>query len=213
MYSSGILYDQLGPSIIEHLDGTINSTWASVQIFTRHEGWVYYILKERGNLIDNLSVQTIKTHPEAKRTKTFRNSTQYVNAYCWINFTRLAHQTIYDIYAIASDSLGDSDNYIVHRFMTTSLSNAIELRIDTNKLITDSVYIVHALSDVLNIDILRVKVVDSYLVKNDTFTKMNTYQNQLLYRNKIVVSPSWIDDRTNPLTLVTRDLLNSSTAR
>lgn len=65
----------------------------------------------------------------------------------------------------------------------------------------------------MNIDILRVKVVDSYIVKNDTFTKMNTNQNQLLYRNKIVVSPSWIDDRTNPLTLVTRDLLNSSTAR
>lgn len=96
-----------------------------MQIFTRHEGWVYYVLKERGNLIDNLSVQTIKIHPEAKRIKTFRNSTQYVNAYCWINFTRLAHQTIYDIYAIASDSLGDSNNYIVHRFMTTPLSNAI----------------------------------------------------------------------------------------
>ena len=65
----------------------------------------------------------------------------------------------------------------------------------------------------MNIDILRVKVVDSYIIKNDTFTKFTYYQNQLLYRNKIVVSPSTIDDRINPLTTVTRDLLNSSAAR
>ena len=83
------------------------------------------MLRERGNLIAGLSVAAIKTHPNAKRIKTARNSTQYVNAYCWVNFTRLTHQTIYDLYAMASSSLGDSPDYVVHRFMTTRLSNAV----------------------------------------------------------------------------------------
>jgi hypothetical protein len=72
---------------------------------------------------------------------------------------------------------------------------------------------VHALSDVMNIDILRVKVIDSYIIKNDTFTKFTSYQNQLLYRNKVVVSPSTIDDRTISLTSVTRDFIKNPETR
>jgi len=213
--TSSILYDQLAPSIISIDEGEINSTWANIQVTTRLESWVYYVLKERGNVIANVSAAVIKTDQDVKRIKTARNATQYVNAYCWINFTRLSHQTIYDLYVMASNSLGDSANYTVHRFMTTRLSNAVQLRIDTNKLITvpDSVYVVHSISDALNIDIVRVRVVDSYIILNQTFGKANNNQNQLLYRNKIVISPSTIDDRVSPLTFVTNAFLTNVSAR
>jgi hypothetical protein len=94
-----------------------------------------------------------------------------VNAYCLISFYRLQHQTIYYLYAMAYDSLGDSVDYITHTFMTTALSNAVELNLDFSSLITDRVYLVHRVSDVLDIDILRVKVVDSYIQVNNTYTK------------------------------------------
>lgn len=61
--------------------------------------------------------------------------------------------------------------------MTTELSNAVELRLDFDSLLTDRVYIVHQLSDVLNIDILRVKVVDSYIRVNETFAKDRRSEN------------------------------------
>ncbi len=61
--------------------------------------------------------------------------------------------------------------------MTTELSNAVELRLDFDSLLTDRVYIVHQLSDVLNIDILRVKVVDSYIRVNETFSKDRRSEN------------------------------------
>lgn len=50
--------------------------------------------------------------------------------------------------------------------MTTALSKAVELNLDFSSLVTDRVSLVHALSDVLNIDILRVKVDDSYIRVN-----------------------------------------------
>jgi hypothetical protein len=123
---------------------------------------------------------------------TARNSSQYVNAYTIINLTRLEHQTMYSVYAMAHDSLGDSSSYIIHNFMTKPLPNAVQLRLDTSTLITDVVYLVHAVSQILNIDILRVKGVDSYIIKNQTWTKNRLSKNQLYYRNLIVVSPSSI---------------------
>lgn len=50
--------------------------------------------------------------------------------------------------------------------------------------------IVHAISDVLDIDINRVKVIDSYKIRHWDSTRKNVNQNQLLYRNQIVISPS-----------------------
>jgi hypothetical protein len=67
---------------------------------------------------------------------------------------------------MAHDSLGDSKEYIVHNFMTLQLKNAVQLRLDFDSLMIDRVFVVHSLSDVLNIDILRVKVVDSYIKVN-----------------------------------------------
>jgi hypothetical protein len=45
---TGILYDQLAPSILQHEDVEINSTWGSVRLFTRDEADIYYVLRERG---------------------------------------------------------------------------------------------------------------------------------------------------------------------
>jgi len=104
---------------------------------------------------------------------------------------------------MAHDSLGDSLNCTFHNFMTTPLSSAVEIRLDTISLITDSVYIVHSISDILNVDIYRVKVVDSYYLLDKAWSQTTTNQNQLLYRNLIVVSPSSIDDTVSPLELVT----------
>jgi ribonuclease HI len=103
---------------------------------------------------------------------------------------------------MAHDSLGDSTSYVIHNFMTKALSNAVQLRLDTTTLMTDVVYLVHAISQILNIDILRVKGVDSYIIKNQTWTKNKLSKNQLHYRNLIVVSPSLIEDTPIPLELV-----------
>lgn len=97
--------------------------------------------------------------------------------------------------------------------MTNPLPNAVQLRIDTSKDLTDSVYIVHAISQILNIDILRVKDVDSYIIQNNTWTKNTASKNQLYYRNLIVISPSLIDDTPTPLDLVKNFLLNNPTNR
>lgn len=110
---------------------------------------------------------------------------------------------------MAHDSLGDSTSYVIHTFMTKSLSNAVQLRLDTTTLMTDIVYLVHAISQILNIDILRVKGVDSYIIKNQTWTKNKLSKNQLYYRNLIVISPSLIEDTPIPLELVTSILINN----
>lgn len=74
---------------------------------------------------------------------------------------------------------------------------------------TDRVYLVHRLSDVLDVDIVRVKVVDSYIKVNETYTKDEADENQLYYRHKIVVSPSTVDDRVSTLTLLTNEFINN----
>jgi hypothetical protein len=97
--------------------------------------------------------------------------------------------------------------------MTNPLPNAVELRIDTSSIITDSVYLVHAISQILNIDILRVKDVDSYVIQNNIWTKNTVNKNQLYYRNLIVVSPSLIEDTPIPLDLVKSMLINNAENR
>lgn len=47
---------------------------------------------------------------------------------------------------MAHDSLGDSDSYIIHTFMTKNLPNAVKIQLDTSSDITDSVYLVHSIS-------------------------------------------------------------------
>lgn len=120
---------------------------------------------------------------------------------------------MYSVYAMAHDSLGDSTSYVIHNFMTKPLSNAVQLRLDTATLITDVVYLVHAISQILNIDILRVKGMDSYIIKNQTWTKNKLSKNQLYYRNLIVVSPSLIEDTPIPIKLVTSRLVNNADNR
>lgn len=93
--------------------------------------------------------------------------------------------------------------------MTKPLPNAVQLRLDTSSLITDVVYLVHTISQILNIDILRVKVVDSYIIKNSTWTKNKAYKNQLSYRNLVVISPSLKDDTPLPLDLVSAALVDN----
>jgi hypothetical protein len=46
--TAGILYDYLLPYIMQCEDVQINSTWATLRLFTRHEATIYYVLKERG---------------------------------------------------------------------------------------------------------------------------------------------------------------------
>jgi len=96
---------------------------------------------------------------------------------------------------MAHDDFGNSKKYIQLNFTTKHLSNAVELRIDTSSLETDTVHLVHALSEILNIDIMRIRDVDSYQIQNKSFTQKLVNQNQLLYRNRIVISPSQYDDR------------------
>jgi hypothetical protein len=171
------------------------------------------MLLERGNTYPNATSIGIRTSIFAKMALTSRNISQFVNAYTIINFTRLEHQTMYSVYAMAHDSLGDSTAYVIHNFMTKPLPNAVQLRIDTSTLITDVVYLVHAISQVLDIDILRVKVVDSYIIKNQTWTKNTISKNQLYYRNRVVISPSLIDDSLSPLDLVSSVLINNADNR
>jgi hypothetical protein len=100
---------------------------------------------------------------------------------------------------MAHDSLGDSANWTFHSFMTAPLSSAVQIRLDTISLVKDSVYIVHRISEILNIDIHRVKVVDSYILKDKAWSQTTNAHNPLLYRNLIVISPSSIDDTVSPL--------------
>ncbi len=106
--TTGILYDQLSPYIMKHENVEINSTWATLRLFTRHPVTVYYILRERGNNLSELTPSSLRTHPEAVSIQTYRNNSNYVNAYCLLTLKRLEHQTIYYLYAMAHSSLGDS---------------------------------------------------------------------------------------------------------
>lgn len=120
---------------------------------------------------------------------------------------------MYELYAMASDSMGDSRSFIVHRFTTNALPGAVELRLDTSKLVTDTVYLVHCISDILDIDILRVKIVDSYRIRNQTWGKYASHQNQLNYRNRFVISPSLYEDLPVPYDLVNDELINKKSKR
>jgi len=55
---------------------------------------------------------------------------------------------------------------------------------------------------------LRVKVIDSYVLLNQTYTKNRQFKNQINYRNQIVVSPSAVDDSITPLSLVNDQLIS-----
>jgi hypothetical protein len=91
-----------------------------------------------------------------------------VNAYTIINFTSLEQQTDYVLYMSAHDAFGDSDHIYIHNFTTLVLSNAIKFSLNTYTLQTDMVNIVRILSELLEIDINRIKVVSSYkLISKD----------------------------------------------
>lgn len=62
-----------------------------------------------------------------------------------------------------------------HCIQTNPLTNAVEIRIDTLKVIEDTVRLVHALSDVLDIDILRVKDIDSYVIQKKVYIRDRQY--------------------------------------
>lgn len=93
--------------------------------------------------------------------------------------------------------------------MTNPLSNAVELRFDTSSIIYDSVYLVHSISQILNINILRVHDIDSYKLQDKTWSKSTINENQFVYRNIIVISPSLVEDYPIPLDLVNSLLINN----
>ena len=63
---------------------------------------------------------------------------------------------------MAYSTIGNSINMTVHSITTGALSNAVQFKLTTNSyVITDEVLIVKCLSDILKIDINRIKVVSS----------------------------------------------------